>query len=69
MIEFTFHTRITVAKNPPTIFPQIICNPISFSHVLSFLGEKRNLIDVIGVIIEVAEPSWVHLSSQANPTL
>uniref|UniRef100_A0A0A9D0E0 Uncharacterized protein n=1 Tax=Arundo donax TaxID=35708 RepID=A0A0A9D0E0_ARUDO len=44
MIEFTFHTRITAARNPSTTFPQIICNPISFSQVLSFLGEKKNLI-------------------------
>uniref|UniRef100_A0A0A9I1Q7 Replication protein A OB domain-containing protein n=1 Tax=Arundo donax TaxID=35708 RepID=A0A0A9I1Q7_ARUDO len=69
MIKITFHTRITVARNPPTTFPQILCNPITFSQVLSFLGEKKNLIDVIGVITEVVESTWAHLSSQPNPTL
>uniref|UniRef100_A0A0A9FAA0 Replication protein A OB domain-containing protein n=1 Tax=Arundo donax TaxID=35708 RepID=A0A0A9FAA0_ARUDO len=68
MIEITWHTVVNVARNPPSTFPKFIYNLTAFSQIPALLGDRRNLVDIIGIITQVTEPEWTHHSSQPNPT-
>uniref|UniRef100_A0A0A9A6L1 Replication protein A OB domain-containing protein n=1 Tax=Arundo donax TaxID=35708 RepID=A0A0A9A6L1_ARUDO len=69
MLEFTLYTKISPSKSPQSTFPKYIYKLTTFSEIPSLLGNNKNLVDMLGMIIEVAEPTWVHLSAQPNPTI
>ncbi|RLN18739.1 hypothetical protein C2845_PM02G01820 [Panicum miliaceum] len=69
MIEITCFTRINVAKDPPSTFPKYIYNLIEFDDLYNLVGDQTYFLDALGVIIEVNQPEWRHLSNQPNPAL
>ncbi|RLM80321.1 hypothetical protein C2845_PM12G19160 [Panicum miliaceum] len=69
MIEITCFTRINVAKDPPSTFPKYVYNLIEFDDLYNLVGDQTYFLDVLGVIIEVNQPEWRHLSNQPNPAL
>ena len=44
MINFTCHTIIDEAEEYPDEFPELICNPIPFPKLSSFVGEVSRFV-------------------------
>ncbi|XP_039777888.1 uncharacterized protein LOC120645177 [Panicum virgatum] len=67
MLELTCHTRVTTAD--PGSFPEYVYNPTPFSELKNFVGDRKKIHDVLGILVEVAEPEWVPFSNQPKPNL
>lgn len=68
MIEFTYHTRVDPARDP-CAFPKYAYHLTPFPELPSYVGENKNFLDVIGLIVQVGEPTPVQLPNQPNGTV
>ncbi|KAG2563927.1 hypothetical protein PVAP13_8KG343602 [Panicum virgatum] len=53
----------------PGSFPEYVYNPTPFSELKNFVGDRKKIHDVLGILVEVAEPEWVPFSNQPKPNL
>ncbi|RLN12932.1 ribonucleoside-diphosphate reductase large subunit-like [Panicum miliaceum] len=68
MLEITCHTRVNIAKESGP-FPEYVYSLTPYDELPAFIGDKKKFHDVIGVLVEVGEPEWVHFANQQNPSL
>lgn len=68
MLELTCHTRISPSDHPGP-FPEYVYYLTPFENVRDYIGDRKKFHDVLGVLVEVAEPEWVHFCNQPKPKL
>ncbi|KAG2644638.1 hypothetical protein PVAP13_2KG375621 [Panicum virgatum] len=68
MLELTCHTKINPTTSTAT-FPNYIYKLTPFQDLPPYIGDTKKFLDVIGILIQVAEPEWVFFSNQKKPNL
>ncbi|PUZ57390.1 hypothetical protein GQ55_5G426600 [Panicum hallii var. hallii] len=68
MLEITCHTRINLARETAT-FPEYVYFLTPFDEIPGYIGEKKKFHDVLGFLVQINEPEWVHFANQATPAL
>ncbi|KAG2651375.1 replication protein A 70 kDa DNA-binding subunit B-like isoform X1 [Panicum virgatum] len=68
MLELTCHTRVSHTEEPGS-FPNYVYNLTPFSELQQFVGDRKKFHDVLGILIEAAEPEWISFSNQPKPNL
>ncbi|RLN19201.1 hypothetical protein C2845_PM02G13060 [Panicum miliaceum] len=66
MIEFTYHTRVAVARDPPTGFPKYVYSLTPFHELPNLVGSSRNFLDILGMVTEVNGIEQVQVSPNLN---
>ncbi|CAN6174122.1 unnamed protein product [Urochloa humidicola] len=65
MIKFTVHTQIATVANPPTTYPRYTYRLTAFEDLSMLVGNTKNFIDVLGVIVQISEIEMIQSSNYA----
>ncbi|RLN23750.1 hypothetical protein C2845_PM07G05540 [Panicum miliaceum] len=68
MLELTCHTKISPSDHGGP-FPEYVYTLTPFENIRDYIGDRRKFHDALGVLVEVAEPVWVHFSNEPKPKL